>query len=180
MFADWSVAQTVSRWFDIISQLLPTHNCSSVSDADSLFPALGSCSAVRGEQFWLVTDNLCPDGSRAEVWPKPRSMRCHKEHSRGMRIASMRSTIIWTVKKPCDSSVLWSNVFQCVGYTMESHPGLLNPNMLFIERTAYKALIKPQTRFMGHCLESSDLKPVLIHCPSCPDSYAGGRTSSSP
>lgn len=86
MFADWSVAQTVSHWFNIISQLLPTRNCSSVNNADSSFPVLDSCSAVGREQFWLVTDSLSPDGSGAGVSPKPRSMRCHKDRSRGMRI----------------------------------------------------------------------------------------------
>lgn len=142
MFAGWSVAQTVPHWFDIISQLLPTHNCSSVNNADSLFQVLDSCSAVGGEQFWLVTDSLSPDGSGAGVSSKPRSMWCHKEQSRGMRM-STRSPIVWRVKKPCDSCILWSKVFRGVGYTIESHPGLLNPKMLFIERTDCKALIKP-------------------------------------
>lgn len=77
------------------------------------------------------------------------------------------------VKKPCDSSGLWSKVFQGLDSPMEIHPGLLNPNMLFTGMTTCKALTHPrvsaQIRFMGHCLDSWGLRslptspPALTH-----------------
>lgn len=119
------------------------------------------------EQFWLVTDSLSPDACWADISPKPQSMQCHKEQSRSMKITVYQLPHCLEGKEALGQLHLLEQGISGAGFTMESHSGLLNSGMFFTERTFSKALIIPQTRFMGHCLKNSSLEPVSIRSPSC-------------
>lgn len=147
---------------------------------------LNSCSAVSREHFWLIPDSLSPSGRGIEVSPRPRSKWCHKEQRRGMSTTAPGSQLSVGKINPGTALSFEARCFQGLDCTMKIHPRPLNPNKLFTGRTACKALKNPSSclhradLWVTHCLQSWGLKPVPVHFPSSPGSFAGGKTSSLP
>lgn len=135
---------------------------------------LNSCRAVSREHFWLVPDNLSPNGRGIEVSPRPRSMWCHKEQRRGMSTTGSQLSVGRI--NPATALSFEARCFQDLDCTMEIHPGFLNPNKLFTGSTAWKApkplLLCLHRADLGvtHCLQSWGPKPVPVHFPSSPGS----------